>query len=256
MVPYPSITLTDDEYRECQESLSSVAAPGAWYTSEELLEPFKNNVVALCMTKRARRFALEGRSAEACEAAAKACCAYPMYAHCYDFARILESVGKTTEAKAVFEEFLRLHDAGPQNDIDRNFDRVNRLHRDVPMMAREARTKLGIPSAPNLQAGLWDSVLSRCDLIMARDRIAEFYRLADWGAFDSEDIRQSIEKGEGAYYYAPKYIETWHAFRDYPNIETAKALLDILPSSLPYFENCCPGGLTYSIKRGFRGEDI
>jgi hypothetical protein len=84
---------------------------------------------------------------------------------------------------------------------------------------------------------------------MARDEIADFHRLAWKGAFDSEDVRRAIKNGEGAYYCAPEYLNAWVAFRDYPNIETAKAFLDVAPSLVRYFEICSPGHSFYENKR-------
>jgi hypothetical protein len=252
MVFGPPITLTEDEQRDCQAALNSVIPTnpeGVWYMAKELAEPFQKSVIALCMMNRARRFALANQPHEACNAAAKACAVHPMYAHWYDFARILESLGKFDNATRAFTEFLRLHDLGPQNYVDLNADCVNRRKRDVPRMVREARIKLGMSPTPKSQASPWDALLSKCDLIMARDEIVDFHRIADKGAFDSEEVRQAIERGEGAYYYPSEYVDAWHTFRDYPNIETARAFLDVAPNVKRYFEICSPGQFFYENKR-------
>jgi hypothetical protein len=146
MVLLPTVTLTDEEHRECQAYLTSVIPQtdeGAWYMPAELIEPFKRNLTAVCMMGRAKRFAILRQQAEACQAAAKACSIYPMYLHFYDYACILESLGNDTDAKMMFAEFLRRHDAGPQNEVEQSFDKLTRRHRDVPTMVRDARNKVG-----------------------------------------------------------------------------------------------------------------
>lgn len=146
MVPFPTVTLTDDEHRECQAYLKSVipqSEEGAWYMPNEVADVFVRGLVAVCMMGRAQRFALLRRFAEACEAASKACCIDPQCAHCYEFARILEAAGKEAEARTMFAEFLRRYDADQQNDADENSDRAAQDRSALEPMVSYARSKTG-----------------------------------------------------------------------------------------------------------------
>ena len=85
----------------------------------------------------------------------------------------------------------------------------------------------------------WDVVLGQCDLIMARDEIANMHR-----TFNAQG-----EKEGGAYYFHHDYAAAWEAFRAKPTIETARALLAVAPPLLQYFEMCSPGNSFYSTSR-------
>jgi hypothetical protein len=71
---------------------------------------------------------------------------------------------------------------------------------------------------------------------MARDEIVDFHRITNTLA----------EAEGGAYYFKNEYIAAWEAFRDNPTIENARALLEVAPILLKYFEDCSPGGDIYA----------
>jgi hypothetical protein len=108
------VVLTDEEQQECQAMLVSLlqAEDGSYVMREELIDSFKRSIVALCMMGRAERFVILANSDQqyrerACEAAAKACSAFPLSIYFYDFGCILKRPGKLGEAKKMFAEFLR-----------------------------------------------------------------------------------------------------------------------------------------------------
>jgi hypothetical protein len=127
MAPIAPVVLTDEEQQECQAMLHELIQVGGGYYAirEELLDPFKRSIVALCMMGRAERFLMlagcgllgsrlspedpaDPEYAEkACQAAAKACGVFPLSMYFYDYGCILQQVGKTAEAKQMFAEFLR-----------------------------------------------------------------------------------------------------------------------------------------------------
>lgn len=86
------------------------------------------------------------------------------------------------------------------------------------------------------KAGQWDAVLDKCDLLMARDEIADWHKMLN---------SQAEKKGE-ACYFKKEYAAAWASFRDRPTIDTARMLLDVAPPLLKYFEMCSPGSSFYS----------
>ena len=96
------------------------------------------------------------------------------------------------------------------------------------------------------KAGKWDAVLGKCDLIMARDEIADMHRMPN---------KQGQKEG-GAYYFKSDYVAAWQMFRDNPTIDTARALLDVAPPLLQYFEMCSPGSSFYSTSRYLREQGL
>ena len=109
---------------------------GSWFIKDEYLDSFRDSIVALCMMGRAERFlsmagcgslsvpllspwtkttqtATQLSATElknrACEAAAKACAAFPLSIYFFDFGCVLQQVGKSKEARLLFAEFLRRH---------------------------------------------------------------------------------------------------------------------------------------------------
>jgi hypothetical protein len=62
-------------------------------------------------------------------------------------------------------------------------------------------------------------LLAKCDLLMARDEIADMHRMQN---------AQGENEG-GAYYFKVEYVAAWEAFRDSPTIDTARLLLDVAP---------------------------
>jgi hypothetical protein len=95
---------------------------------------------------------------------------------------------------------------------------------------------------PKAKAGRWDAVLNNCDLVMARDEIVVMHRR----------LNEEAKQKHGGYFWKNEYVAAWYAFRDDPNIETARAFLDTAPTALPYFESCSPGGTLCSTNRYFR----
>jgi hypothetical protein len=87
--------------------------------------------------------------------------------------------------------------------------------------------------------GQWDAVLGKCDLLMARDGIAEMHRT----------LNAEAERKGGHYMFQQDYVTVWEAFRDKPSIETARALLRVAPSLLQPFQSCSIGGGLYSTNR-------
>jgi len=93
--------------------------------------------------RRAEQFALLaiGRpeyQAKACEAAVKACAAYPLSAFLFDCATILRQFAKTSEARTLIAEFLRRPEAGPVRDVDE----ITRGQRDIADMVAQAEAAL------------------------------------------------------------------------------------------------------------------
>ena len=132
MAPLPTVTLTADEQSECQRLWRSTfpKADGAWYLRPDIVEPFNRAMIALCMMGRADRFAILSRPADACEAAAKACAIYPLSAYFFDLACLLENAGREADAKTMFDEFLRRHQANQPDAVDRLLLKT----RDLPAM--------------------------------------------------------------------------------------------------------------------------
>lgn len=80
-----------------------------------------------------------------------------------------------------------------------------------------------------------NAVLARCDLLMARDEIIDFHKI----------INAQGEAESGAYYFRNEYVAAWETFRDKPTVENARALLEVAPPLLRYFEDCVPGTSFY-----------
>jgi hypothetical protein len=88
----------------------------------------------------------------------------------------------------------------------------------------------------------FDDVLNRCDLKMARDEIVNFHNI----------VNAQGEAEGGAYLFSKEYVAAWEAFRDSPNTENARTLLDVAPTLLQYFEGCQPGGFLYESNSYFK----
>jgi hypothetical protein len=95
---------------------------------------------------------------------------------------------------------------------------------------------------PGSKVGQRDAILGRCDLLMARDEIADMHRI----------LNAQGEMEGGAYYFKIEYVAAWEAFRDKPTVDTARVLLDVAPYLLRYFEMCSPGSNFYSTSRLLR----
>jgi hypothetical protein len=169
MVPFPAVTLTDEEHQqrqpfkdsifpskkvrtvtlseeelqECQafedSMFPSKTEEGVWVMAKKL-EPFNASMVALCMMARAKRLAQLKQPAEACQAATKACLIYPLSVYFYDYACLLEAIGRPNHAKAMFAEFLRRYDLGP---VEAKCDEVALTQRDLSAMLEYAKSRTG-----------------------------------------------------------------------------------------------------------------
>ena len=142
-----TVTLTDDEHRECEAYLKSIIPQtegGAWYMPAEAAEVLKRGMVAVCMMGRAERFATMRQFTEACEAASKACCIDPQCTNFYKFGRILEAAGKEADAKTAFAEFLRRYVMEQYDASKTNPDRVAKIHSALEPMVDYAKSKLGV----------------------------------------------------------------------------------------------------------------
>jgi|ERR1700730_10581936 len=142
----PTVTLTEEERRECEAHLKSVipqSDKGAWFMPNEVADLFERNMIASCLMGRAHRFAILKRFDEACQAAAKACCIDPRCTNSYEFARILEASGKDKEAKMMFGEFLRQYEAEQQEKIVRNAKLAAEIESNLTMLVSYAKSKTG-----------------------------------------------------------------------------------------------------------------
>lgn len=146
MTRLPDVQLTEEELGEFKDQWRALFPPtadGAWAMREDLIEPFKLNMMAMCLIGRAERFALLARTdsqyrARAYEAGAKACALYPLSAYFYDFAAILEQFGSMDEARTLYAQFLRQPEAGPVREVDE----LTLHQRDIAQMVAHAREAL------------------------------------------------------------------------------------------------------------------
>jgi hypothetical protein len=136
---YP-VVLTNDERNECQAMLDSFARDGDQIAvmKQEHADSFRRSIIAFCLMGRAERtLILAGRGTlvrsdrgsvspcltladcgpcdpevaeKASEAAAKACGIFPLSIYFYDFACVLQNIGRAAEAAQMFSEFLRRAD--------------------------------------------------------------------------------------------------------------------------------------------------
>jgi hypothetical protein len=79
------------------------------------------------------------------------------------------------------------------------------------------------------------AVLNRCDLSMARDEIADIFKL----------LKAEADREGGVYIIPQNHADAWMVFRDHPSMDNAVKLLKVIPALLPYFEACCPGTTIY-----------
>lgn len=82
----------------------------------------------------------------------------------------------------------------------------------------------------------WDAVLCKSNLSMTRDEIIDFHKM----------MNAQGEAEGGAYLFPKEYIAAWETFRDHPSIDNARALLEIAPELVRYFEDCSPGSDFYA----------
>lgn len=130
-IQLPDVVLTDEEqHQECQEFIRSIVKSddGEWVVKEEFADAMRRSMIAVCLMGRAERLLAEAggdqisslfhiphfgdgslepeRAAQACITAAKACSIFPLSIHFYDFGCLLLQVGKLSEAKVAFAQFL------------------------------------------------------------------------------------------------------------------------------------------------------
>lgn len=91
-----------------------------------------------------------------------------------------------------------------------------------------------------------DDMLNMCDLAMVRDEIIDFHKI----------MKAEGEAEGGAYLVSKEYLAAWETFRDNPNIDNARTLLEIAPPLLSYFEGCCPGGGLYTTNSYLAKHDL
>ena len=75
-----------------------------------------------------------------------------------------------------------------------------------------------------------------CNLLLAREEIKNAFDFAD----------KEAKKNEEQIYYDPELLKAWSNFRDNPSEMTAKALLQIAPMLLQYFQESSLGGTFYN----------
>ena len=78
----------------------------------------------------------------------------------------------------------------------------------------------------------YDAVLNVCDLAMVRDEIIDFHKM----------VNAQAEAEGGKYLFQADYVAAWENFRDNPNTESARRLLNVAPTLSRYSEACVPGG--------------
>jgi hypothetical protein len=129
-IKLPDVVLTDEEHQECQEFIRSIVKrdDGAWFVKEEFADAMQRSMIAVCLMGRAGRLLAEAggdlisstfhiphfgdgsldsdKAQQTCITAAKACSIFPLSIHFYDFGCLLLQVGKLSEAKVAFEQFL------------------------------------------------------------------------------------------------------------------------------------------------------
>jgi hypothetical protein len=93
--------------------------------------------------------------------------------------------------------------------------------------------------SPRPDARQWDAVLNNCDLLMARQEIAQMHR----------NLNAEAQRKGGHYMFPQEYVAAWEAFREEPSIHTARVLLQVAPPLLQYFQACSPGSELYSTNR-------
>ena len=126
LVKLPDVVLTQEERDECESFIRSVthSDEGANYVRADLADSFQRYFISMCLFGRAERFRIlssgePSNTTKACEAAAKACAVFPISSSFYEFASILSAAGKTEDAKAMFEEFLRRVGSEELNDVEK-----------------------------------------------------------------------------------------------------------------------------------------
>ena len=87
-----------------------------------------------------------------------------------------------------------------------------------------------------------EALLSKCDLKMVRDEIVLLH----------QRLNAEAEKQGGSQYFKNEYVVAWYAFRDKPNLDTARIFLKTAPPVLTYFEGCSPGGNFYETEMAHR----
>ena len=143
-----AVALTDDEQEECQALWQTLTrADGGYYAMpEDLIDPFKRSIIALCLMGRAERFLIlspdQQSCGQACEAAAKACAIFPLSIYFYDFAVVLKRSGRVDESKAMFGECLRLSQTEKIGPVEQ----ITLRQRDVEALLQHARRELAARS--------------------------------------------------------------------------------------------------------------
>jgi hypothetical protein len=90
-----------------------------------------------------------------------------------------------------------------------------------------------------------DDALANCDLAMARDEIIGLHNMN----------AEAAAKG-GKHLFSKVYAAVRVTFRNNPDIDNARALLQVAPPLASYFESCSPGGSTYTTKNYLRNHGL
>jgi len=81
-----------------------------------------------------------------------------------------------------------------------------------------------------------EAALCNCDLPMARKEIQEFHTI----------LNQQAQADGGVFCFKNEYVAALKDFCIEPDSTNARALLNIAPQLIEYFESCPPGGNLYA----------
>ena len=85
--------------------------------------------------------------------------------------------------------------------------------------------------------GATEDLLRTCDLVMVRDEMLLVH----------QRLNDEAEPSGGTLFLKQEYLGPWIAFRDHPDIETARAFLMAVPPAANYFRMCSPGGTLHTV---------
>jgi hypothetical protein len=112
--PLAIVVLTEEERSECESLLRSLHPPDQQIAvPKEDADEFKRSFIALALIGRAERLSIVSRAGgtvtaqEAATTAVKACTIYPLSVYFFECARILEELGQSNDAEAMYREFIR-----------------------------------------------------------------------------------------------------------------------------------------------------
>jgi hypothetical protein len=120
--PLQPIVLSDEEQAAAADFIRRMSPPGERMAArEDVAAEMKRALESLAVLNLADRLTMEGRdevdSIGACTSAVKAYALYPIATNCWECGRILAVNGRSDEARAMFEAFLRLSASEPSSPI-------------------------------------------------------------------------------------------------------------------------------------------